>query len=159
MKFSEEALKYLNLGIQSEIAAYVFYRRASKKIADESLRTILDNLAMDEKHHFLVLEDEYDRVVRSEMWAPYKDIMVRDGLPEIDELVQDTHKQLLGTIGRLKTSREVLEMALSLEQEAFDLFHGASANTTEPEIKKVFDHLASFEQGHVKAIEKELAAR
>lgn len=158
MKFNEEALKYLNLGIQSEIAAYVFYRRASGKIADEKLRKVLDNLALDEKHHFLVLEEEYDRNVRSEMWAPYKDIMVRDGLPEIDELVQDTHKELLGKIGRLKSAREVLEMALSLEQEAYDLFHGASEKAGEPEIKKVFDHLAAFEQGHVKAIEKELAA-
>src|SRR3989337_2378179 len=81
MKLSEEALTYLNLGIQSEIAAYVFYLRVSKMIEDEKLRKILDKLAMDEKHHFLVLEDEYDRNVRSEMWAPYKDILVRDGLP------------------------------------------------------------------------------
>lgn len=158
MKFSEDALKYVNLGIQSEIAAYVFYLRASKMIADENLRRILDNLALDEKHHFLVLEEEYDRNVRSEMWAPYKDILVRDGLPVIDELIQDTHKELLGKIGRLKTSREVLEMALSLEQEAFDLFRGASEKATDPEVKKVFDHLAAFEQGHVKTIEKHLAA-
>jgi len=158
MKFSEEALKYLNLGIQSEIAAYVFYLRASKMIADEKLRTILDSLALDEKHHFLVLEEEYDRHVRSEMWAPYKDILVRDGLPEIDELIQDTHKELLGKIGGVKSARQILEMALSLEQEAFDLFSVASGKATEPEVKKVFDHLASFEQGHVKTIEKALAA-
>jgi len=158
MKFSEEALKYLNLGIQSEIAAYVFYLQVSKKIPDAALRGILNNLAMDEKHHFLVLEDEFDRNVRSEMWAPYKDIMVRDGLPEIDELVQDTHKELLGKIGSLRSARDVLEMALSLEQEAFDLFRGASEKTDDPEVRKVFDHLAAFEQGHVKTIEKQLAA-
>lgn len=158
MKFSEEALKYLNLGIQSEIAAYVFYRRASKRIADGTLRKILDGLALDEKHHFLVLEDEYDRNVRSEMWAPYKDILVRDGLPEIDELIQDTHKELLGKIGRLRSSREVLEMALFLEQEACDLYRGASGKASEPEVRKVFDHLVAFEEGHVKTIEKELAS-
>lgn len=158
MKFSEEALKYLNLGIQSEIAAYIFYRRASAKIADEPLRKILDNLALDEKHHFLVLEEEYDRNVRSEMWAPYKDILVRDGLPAIDELIQDTHKDLLGKIGRLKSSREVLEMALSLEKEACDLYRGASRKEAKPEVRKVFDHLVAFEEGHVKTIEKQLAA-
>ncbi|GAB4372243.1 MAG: hypothetical protein Kow00128_20820 [Deltaproteobacteria bacterium] len=158
MKFSEEALKYLNLGIQSEIAAYVFYLQAAKKITDEAMREILNGLALDEKHHFLVLEEEYDRNVRSEMWAPYKDILVRDGLPEIDELVQDTHRELLGKIGALKSSRDVLEMALSLEKEAYDLFHGASAKATDPQVRKVFDHLAAFEQGHVKTIEKHLAA-
>jgi hypothetical protein len=82
MKFSEEALKYLNLGIESEIAAYVFYKRARKMVEDESLRKTLDKLAMDEKGHFLILENEFDQNVRSECWAPYKDILGKEGLPE-----------------------------------------------------------------------------
>jgi rubrerythrin len=158
MKIQEEALKYLNLGINSEIAAYVFYKRASKMIGDESLRKVLDGFAMDEKGHFLALENTYDKNVRSEMWAPYKDILSRDGLPDIDELVQDTHKELLGRIGSLKTRKEILEMALSLEKEAFGLFHDASMKAKDPAIKKVFDHLADFEKGHVRTIERALAA-
>lgn len=158
MKFKEDTLKFLNLGINSEIAAYVFYRRASKMIQDESLREVLDGLAMDEKGHFLSLEDAYDRTVRSEMWAPYKDILSRDGLPEIDELVQNTHRELLGKIEKLKTKKDVLQMALLLEKEAFDLFSGASAKANDPDIKRVFDHLAAFERGHVNTIEKALAS-
>ncbi len=50
------------------------------------------------------------------------------------------------------------EMALSLEKEAVDLFSGASARAKEPEAKKIFDHPAAFEKGHVNAIERELAA-
>ncbi|MCL5966131.1 MAG: hypothetical protein M1550_02770 [Deltaproteobacteria bacterium] len=49
-------------------------------------------------------------------------------------------------------------MALSLEKEAVDLFSGASARAKEPEAKKIFDHPAAFEKGHVNAIERELAA-
>jgi hypothetical protein len=37
MKVAEEALKFLNLGIESELAAYVFYRRSSKMIDDEGV--------------------------------------------------------------------------------------------------------------------------
>ncbi|HJX73144.1 MAG TPA: ferritin family protein [Candidatus Deferrimicrobiaceae bacterium] len=158
MKVTEEALKFLNLGINSEIAAYVFYRRASKMIGDEGLRKVIDGLAMDEKAHFLSLEDAYDKNVRSECWAPYKDILSREGLPEIDELVQDTHKELLEKIRNLKTRKDVLQMALFLEKEAYDLFHNASSKAKDPGIKKVFDHLAAFESGHVKTIEKALSA-
>jgi rubrerythrin len=158
MKFSEEALKYLNLGIESEIAAYVFYKRARKLVKDESLGKILDKLAMDEKGHFLILEDEFDENVRSECWAPYKDILGKDGLPDIDELVQDTHKELLRKLANLKGKKEVLEMALSLEKEAFGLFSDASSRSKSPDVKKVFDHLAAFEKGHVQTIEKELAS-
>jgi rubrerythrin len=129
MAFGEEALKYLNLGIESEIAAYVFYKRAMKMIGD-----------------------------RSECWAPYKDILSKDGLPDIDELVQETHKELLGKIRKLKAKKDILEMALLLEREAFDLYRNASSRTKEPEAKKIFDYLSSFETGHVQSIEKELAA-
>lgn len=158
MAFGEEALKYLNLGIESEIAAYVFYKRAMKLIADPSLRDILAKFAGDEKGHFLTLEDAYDRQVRSECWAPYKDILKRDGLPDIDELVQETHKELLAKIGKLRTKKDVLQMALLLEKEALDLFNNASCRAKEPEAKKIFDYLSSFEKGHVQSVEKELAA-
>lgn len=158
MAFGEEALKYLNLGIESEIAAYVFYKRAIKLIGDPSLRDVLARFAGDEKGHFLTLEDAYDRQVRSECWAPYKDILSKDGLPDIDELVQETHKELLGKIRKLKSKKDVLEMALLLEKEAFDLFSNASSRTKEPEAKKIFDYLSTFEKGHAQSIEKELAA-
>jgi rubrerythrin len=157
VKFTEDALKFLNLGIESELAAYVFYKRALKLIDDADLRTVIEKLAADEKGHFLTLEDEYDETVRSECWAPYRDIMEKAGLPEIDEMVQETHKELLAKIKLLKTKKDVLQMALLLEKEAFSLFSEASAKATHPGIKQVFDHLAAFEQGHVQLIERELA--
>ncbi len=158
MQLSETALTYLNLGIESEIAAYVFYKRAGKNVQDKGLQEILLKLAGDEKGHFLSLEDLYDRNVRSEMWAPYKDILGKQGLPDIDELVQETHKVLLAKIRGLSTKKEVLEMALMLEKEAFDLFSNASGKTKDPELKKVFEFLMGFEKNHVLLIEKELAS-
>lgn len=158
MQFSEDALKFLNLGINSEIAAYVFYKHAGGIVKEKGLQDTLHKLANDEKGHFLSLEDLYDRNVRSEMWAPYKDILSKEGLPDIDELVQETHKELLARIRGVATKREVLEMALGLEKEAFTLFSEASAKMKSPELKKVFDFLVGFERNHVLLIEKELAA-
>jgi rubrerythrin len=158
MQLSADALKFLNLGIESEIAAYIFYKKAGRIVQDTGLQETLLKLAGDEKGHFLSLEDIYDRNVRSEMWAPYKDILGKEGLPDIDELVQETHKELLARIRGVSTKREVLEMALLLEKEAFTLFSDASAKMRDPELKKVFDFLTGFERNHVVLIEKELAA-
>jgi len=158
MQLSDDALKFLNLGIESEIAAYIFYKRAGGIVKEKGLQDTLYKLANDEKGHFLSLEDLYDRNVRSEMWAPYKDILSKEGLPDIDELVQETHKELLARIRGVATKREVLEMALGLEKEAFTLFSEASAKMKSPELKKVFDFLVGFERNHVLLIEKELAA-
>jgi rubrerythrin len=158
MQFSEDALKFLNLGINSEIAAYVFYKHAGAIVTEKGLQDTLHKLANDEKGHFLSLEDIYDRNVRSEMWAPYKDILAKEGLPDIDELVQETHKELLARIRGVSTKRDVLEMALMLEKEAFTLFSDGAAKMKDPELKKVFDFLTGFERVHVLLIEKELAA-
>lgn len=158
MKVGEDALKFLNLGIESELAAYVFYKKALQLLEDPSLKATLEKLALDEKGHFLALEGEYDENVRSEMWAPYKDIMGKPGLPDMDEELQASHRELLQRVGALRTKRQVLEMALQLEKEARDLFANASASATKPATKAVFDHLRDFEQGHVQIIEKELAA-
>ncbi|HEY5995939.1 MAG TPA: ferritin family protein [Candidatus Deferrimicrobiaceae bacterium] len=157
MKFTEEALKFLNLGIESELAAYVFYKKALKLIEDPALKEVVEKLAADEKGHFLTLEDEYDENVRSECWAPYRDIMEKPGLPEIDEMLQETHVHLLERVKSMKTRKEFLTVALMLEKEALDLFTNAAATVTNPDFKKVFEHLASFEQGHVQIIERELA--
>ena len=158
MQFSEDALKFLNLGINSEIAAYVFYKHAGAIVKEKGLQDTLHKLANDEKGHFLSLEDIYDRNVRSEMWAPYKDILSKEGLTDIDELVQETHKELLSRIRGVSTKREVLEMALMLEKEAFTLFSEGAAKMKDPELKKVFNFLVGFERVHVLLIEKELAA-
>ena len=158
MQFSEDALKFLNLGINSEIAAYLFYKHAGGIVKEKGLQDTLHKLGHDEKGDFLSLEDLYDRNVRSELWAPYKDILSKEGLPDIDELVQETHKELRSRIRGVATKREVLEMALGLEKEAFTLFTEASAKMKDPELKKVFDFLTGFERNHVQLIEKELAA-
>lgn len=158
MKFTEEALKFLNLGIESELAAYVFYKKALKLIDDPTLKEVVEKLAADEKGHFLTLEDEYDENVRSECWAPYRDIMEKPGLPEIDEMLQETHVHLLERVKSMKTKKEFLAVALMLEKEALDLFTNAAATVTNPDFKKVFEHLAAFEQGHVQIIERELAS-
>jgi len=159
MLFSDEALKYLNLGISGEIAAYVFYKKAADIIwREKPLKEALLRIAAEEKNHFLQLEEVYDRNVRSEMWAPYKDILNKNGLPDIDELVQDTHKELLAKIAGISTKKEVLEMGLSLEKEAIALYRDASAKLDHPEVKNVFSFLIGFEQNHVRMFEEELAA-
>jgi rubrerythrin len=158
MKVDEDALKFLNLGIESELSAYVFYKKAIQMLEDPSLKATLEKLAMDEKGHFLTLEDEYDENVRSECWAPYKDIMIKPGLPDMDEELQESHKELLRRVGALRTKRQVLEVALELEVEARDLFAKAAESAKKAEAKAVFEHLRDFEQGHVQIIEKEIAA-
>ena len=47
MQFTDEALKYLNLGITAEIAAYGFYKKAAVVLNDKELQEAVLKIAAD----------------------------------------------------------------------------------------------------------------
>lgn len=152
-----DILAALTAGIQSEVAAYVFYIEAAKKVDEDSIEEILKQLAGEEKKHFQILETQYDSLVRSEKWISTADVMKQEGLPEINEDMTAEHQDLIKEIDKLRSNRDVLEMALRLEEDARDTFRDAADNTSSREAKETFEHLARFEEGHVRLITSMLA--
>ncbi len=156
MAVNSEILNALTTGIQSEIAAYVFYIEAMKLMEANGIKETLENLAAEEKKHFQILERQYDSLVRSEMWVSTADILKQDGLPEIDARMAEKHQDLINNVSELKSPLEILNMALKLEIEAQNLFIKLAANSESEEGKKVFEHLAGFEEGHAKLIQSHI---
>ena len=152
-----DVLAALTLGIQAEVAAYVFYLEAAKKVVKKELIDPLNRLANEEKRHFHILERQYDSLIRSEKWITTADVMKQEGLPEINEDMTNEHKDLVKKVSNMKTDREILEMALSLEVEARDTYQKAHDKADGEEARETFHHLANFEQGHVNLINSMIA--
>jgi rubrerythrin len=153
MTNSHDIVNALTSGINSEVTAYVFYFEAIKKVSDPDLKAILRTLALEEKNHFRLLERKWDSQVRSEMWVMTADVLNQDGLPEIDAEMTTKHKALIAEIDQSSTNRQVLEMALRLEEEARDLFLGLAETVESDDAKAVFKQLSGFEEGHVKIVQ------
>ena len=147
-----DILSALTAGIQAEVAAYVFYLEASKKVEDKKLAKPLTNLAGEERKHFQILDRQYDSLIRSEKWISTADILKQEGLPEIGEDMRNEHKDLVNDVGRMNTDREILAMALKLEEDARDTYVDASKRADTTEAKDTFAQLIKFEQGHVNYI-------
>jgi rubrerythrin len=152
-----DTLAALTAGIQSEVAAYVFYVEAAKKVDDADLKESLLHLATEEKSHFHVLERQYDSLVRSEKWISTADALSQKGLPEIDEEMTQHHRELIDEVDKTQTIGAVLEIALRLEEEARDLFVKAATQCDSDEGRQIFERLAKFEDGHVGLIKKMIA--
>lgn len=152
MGANPEVLEALTSGIQSEVAAYVFYIEAAKKITTGDFKETIENLALEEKKHFFILESQYDSLVRSEKWITTADILRREDLPEIGEEMAEKHKDLVEAVKKLSTELEILQMALKLEEEARDLFAGLAQKAKSEEGRKMFTHLSGFEEGHVRLV-------
>ena len=151
-RVNPDILAALTSGIQSEVATYVFYTEAAKVAFDKQLKEALLFLAGEEKKHFQILERQYDSLVRSEKWITTADVLKQEGLPEINEDMTAEHQELIDRVARMKTDREVLEMALRLEEDARDMFRDAAERSDSREAKDTFNYLSNFEQGHVNFI-------
>jgi rubrerythrin len=157
-QISAEALNYITMGIQAEIAAYVFYKIGSGKVTDNKIRETMLHFAGEERKHFLTLEHHYDQYVRSEKWVTYRDIMSRGELPTIDESMGEKHVKRIDLVQKAGSMKEILLIALELEKEAYAMYSEAAKTTTAPDIKKTFEYLTNFEMGHVRNVEEMIAA-
>ncbi len=144
----------LTKGIQAELAAYVFYKKCMKIVQDKKLQDILTDLAAQERDHFRILEGQYDSLGLSEMWNTISDVMRREGLPEIDEQMDRVHEELIGEVSESTTPLRVLEIALILEERAFNLYSDLANKIDDPNGKEMYEYLAKFEHGHVLIIKK-----
>lgn len=152
-KNDPSTLLALSAGIQSEIAAYVFYLEAIKKVKNQELEEILTKLAHEEKAHFHALERQHHSRIKSEKWVSITDVMKREGLPEIAEDMAEDHKELIALVRQSSTIREVLDIAYKLEEDSHNLFSREAARADTDEAKKIFTDLARFEKGHMGVVQ------
>ena len=153
-----DTLAALTAGIQSEVAAYVFYTEAAKKTFASQHKDILEKLALEEKDHFHVLERQFDSLVRSEKWISTADILKQDGLPEIPEEMSQEHQGLIDEVSNAESLSQILDIAYRLEEEAHNLFANAVSKVDSDEGRKMFEQLSKFEEGHMKMIAEMKAA-
>lgn len=145
-------LEGLSKGIQAELSAYVFYKKGMEITRSDTLKDLLAMLAAEEKVHYRILEGQYDSLVRSEMWNTYTDVLNRPGLPNIDERMSDVHLEMLNEVSETISPMRMLEMALTLEEQARDLYADLAKKTNDPKGKETYDNLAKFEKTHVTKI-------
>jgi rubrerythrin len=149
-----QVLMALSTGIQSEVAAYVFYVEAAKKSQAAQFKDVLEKLALEEKMHFQLLEGQHDSLVRSEKWISTADALKRPGLPEISEGMTERHKELIAEVQQAGTVQKILDIAYRLEEEAYEMFDSAANRSDSPEGKRMFGDLAKFEAGHMTIIKE-----
>jgi rubrerythrin len=153
-KAHPEMLQALTAGIQSEVAAYVFYYEALKKVDSDKIKDVLEKLALEEKDHFHTLERRYDSFVRSEKWNTTADVLRQPGLPPISEEMNETHRELIDEVAGTNSMKEVLDIAYRLEKESNELFADAAQKSQTAEARTMFEQLARFEEGHMNLIDE-----
>ncbi len=151
---TQKSLDILSGGINSELAAYVFYKKAAEKVGNDKYVEAFKKLAGEEKDHYWTLEAEYDSLVRSEKWNTYSDLMRKTGLPDMPEEMSETHRKRIDMLDTISEIDKILEIALELEQDAYDYYSSQIEKLDDPVAREMLDYLSKFELGHVNLIRK-----
>jgi rubrerythrin len=153
-----KVLESLSWGVSAEIKAYVFYKEAARLTKNDKFKETLLKLAAEEKDHYRVLERQHHSLVTSEKWVTYNDILLKEGLPDINEDMANKHEEVIDQVRNAESELKVLEIAYDLEKQAHDVYTQASERATDPEEKSTFKYLAKFEKGHMQIIQKMIDA-
>lgn len=132
----------VRFAIEKEIEAHDFYVAASETVRRANVKEMLLDLARQEDGHRRRLEG-LDPARMPEAGAkPVPDLKIADQMDN-DEVTPDTDYQ------------EVLTIAMKREEKAHNLYSILASNSTEPELKELFEVLARDEARHKLALEKE----
>jgi rubrerythrin len=153
-----KVLESLSWGVSAEIKAYVFYKEAAKLTKNEEFKVTLLKLAAEEKNHYRVLERQHHSLITSEQWVTYNDILLKEGLPDIDEEMASKHQEVIEQVRNAESELKLLEIAYDLEKQANEVYTAAARRATDPEEKNTFEYLANFEKGHMQLIQKMIDA-
>ena len=146
---TRDSIDAITKGLNAELAAYVFYKKAAEKAGQLEYRDLFLKLAVEEKDHFRMLETIHDGLIRTEKWITYNDILRQGKLPDIPEEMAETHRQRIEALPELNDLERVIKMAIKLEEEARDLYQSLIAKMDDPSAKEMYSFLSKFESGHV----------
>jgi rubrerythrin len=134
----------LDMAIKEEIKAYALYSNLSKKVENPGTKSMLTELADQEKGHQKLLEGITGDEVQNRLGQ------------NIPSESSDITNFMVGTILKEDaTPREAIVYAIKAEQKAFDFYTALGDNLTDPSLKELFAKLASEEKGHKIKLEDE----
>ena len=126
-----------------------YYSRLSQAVSEEEGKALMKSLERDEKEHEEVIIKEYNRLVGSQV--PEKlDIKTDLTSKAIDDIFRRWERSI--HIG----SEDVfaaLETGIGTEQRSIDFYSDQMSQSTDPQLKGIFQNLVEIEKGHKKLLE------
>ncbi len=132
MKGYKEIIQY---AIDREIEAEMFYKEMESKVSKPILKEMFANFAKEENKHQQILKEAFHN---KEAELNFK--------PTVDYGVSETVAK--PTISDEMTLADAFTIAMKNEERAMKMYNYLAANSSSESIKKLFQDLASMEQGH-----------
>jgi rubrerythrin len=150
-----EILALIRHAMQAERDGYFHYRTAAQRTDDPQAREIFEKLASDELAHHKMLEETHaayeksgrDAVLPEIIGGPSVDLTAPSPIfsPEFRERIKEKHFEM-----------SALSIGMTLEQNGIRFYRDFAAKAQHPELKKLMEFLAKWEESHLEALSKQI---
>lgn len=125
----------IRFAIEQEIASEKFYSDASDRLEDTFLKRLFREFADEERSHEEILNKIYQN---NTIWIQFKE--------DRDFKVSETLDQ--PEVSDRMTPAQAFALAAKNEEAAMKQYEKLAESSRDPEMKNVFENLASMERGH-----------
>jgi rubrerythrin len=142
----EERLKSLEIAMEREEAAKMFYRDASEKVTNAYAQDMFKSFAKEEEKHLEKVDEVYKKLKAEKTWPKL--------ITSIGDVVKTKAvfpKELaeLKMAGKdLEVSLEILKLGIAREERSVKFYHELAEKATDPFESRFFIALEHEERGH-----------
>jgi rubrerythrin len=150
---NDDILKGLRTALETEMNGIEFYRTAVEKTEDKKAKGVFQILADDEARHFIELKKNYDVLLKTGKWDKSIDLSkpteFRGQSPifsyDFKSRIKDRHFEM-----------SALSIGALLETNSIDFYRQMKDLVKDPDAKRFFSELQSWEEKHLDAIVRQL---
>lgn len=149
---TETEMAILALAIEAEKESLRQYLNFAWQTKDTSGKNMFIRLALDEYHHWQVLEENVCALQKLREWANFTPFY--SGLEQLVPKLSDKSIRIKGSDGQNELS--ALQTALELENSARNFYLQQAATVQSHSAQNLFRRLAEIEQTHIEIIQAEI---
>ncbi len=139
----------ISLAYAMEDGLQIFYHHLADETTDTAHKTLFKLLAGFENHHKVRLREEYKEEYGEELKPTAASSGIMEGGLKINNFIK-------GLPSPLHSLNEILDLAMGLETQAFDLYSRMAVKSGRPESGEFFQRLAAEEQAHLALLAEEM---
>ena len=142
----------LSTAMNLEKGAWRFYRHLSQKFQEPSIQSKFEQVSIAEKAHAALIYQFLDKF--DEKLPPFDQLFqtLSGEIIEGGQTFEDTCRRLEGLDNQWCPG--IIDLALKIEYEAFDLYRTMADRTEETDIKTMFLSVAQAEKGHMRSLSR-----
>lgn len=147
MEISTAALEALRQAMDLEQRGHQFYLKAAERTKDPRAKEMFRSLARDEVTHLDTVQRQYEALSHGEGWLSLTEAPERP--VDLEKPLLPPNRETLERAIKAETSDiDALHFALQFENDAYNLYRKAAAETADPVGRRMYEWLTNAELTH-----------